>query len=111
MATKKQKRKRLIESVLKNVDNSPIRAHRVVVFIACWGICTRGLGRPPANIEEYSDWWAKSRATGFREQELFREALPMYTTPTPICEWLSADDPLVFDQPVGVAAFDVGARL
>lgn len=111
MATKKQKQKRLIESVLKNVDGSPVKAHRVVLFIASWGVCMRSLGRPPANIEEYSDWWAKSRATGYREQELFREALPMYATPTPICDWLAADDPAVFDQPAAVAAFTVGARL
>lgn len=107
----KKRQRRLIESVLNNVGGSSIKAHRVVLYIACWGVCSKKLGRPPVNVEEYADWWNKTRATAYREQQLFREALPMHETPTAICEWLQETDPAIFNQAAGLAAFEVGSLL
>jgi hypothetical protein len=38
------------------------------------------LGHPPT-VEEYADWWKESRATAYREQQLFRETFPGMETP------------------------------
>jgi hypothetical protein len=107
--SKNDRRDRLVETVIVNVG--AIRAYRVMLFISCWGICTQKLGRPPVNVEEYSDWWRMSRSQGFREQQLFRDALPMHRTPTDICTWLLEQDPEIFSKGEAAAAFRVGALL
>jgi hypothetical protein len=117
--TKEQdkRQKHLANTIVGNVG--ALKAFRVMMFISCWGMAMKGLGRAPENIEEYSTWWEKSRATGYREQELFREALPMYETPTPICEWLAAEDAKIFntsgtlsdDESSAVVAFRVAEWL
>ena len=110
MGTKKRtKKEHLAAVVIGNVG--PMRAYRVMVYIASWGIATKKLGHPPVNVEEYADWWHKTRATAYREQELFREALPMHKTPTAICEWLELADPDVFKEAPETAAFKIGAVL
>jgi hypothetical protein len=57
-------------------------AHQVMSFIAAWAICCEALGRAPESVDEYSDWWRQSRATGFREQQLFRQVMAPMLTPT-----------------------------
>src|SRR6266511_1489401 len=59
---------------------------KVLSFIVAWGIVYESLGRAPDSVEEYADWWRESRAKAFREQQLFREALPGEETPTRIYE-------------------------
>ena len=53
----------------------------VLSFIVAWGIVYESLGRPPESIEEYAAWWKESRAKSFRDQQLFRLALPGEDTP------------------------------
>ena len=57
---------------------------KVMEFALSWAIVTGDLERPPHNIEEYSAWWGQGIATGYREQAVWREAFPEYSTPT---EW------------------------
>lgn len=59
---------------------------KVLSFIVAWGTVCEALGRPPETIDEYADWWKASRAKAFREQQLFREALPGHETPTLLWE-------------------------
>ena len=59
---------------------------KALTFIASWGIVYEALGRAPESIEEYAEWWRESRAKAFRDQQLFREALPGEDTPTRIYE-------------------------
>jgi hypothetical protein len=51
------------------------RGARVIAFMIAWNVVRRELGHEPT-IEEYGDWWKVSRATAFREQQMFREAFP-----------------------------------
>lgn len=62
------------------------KTFKVLLFITAWGVVYEDLGRAPVSIEEYSDWWKASRAKSFREQQLFREALPNEDTPTRLYE-------------------------
>ena len=59
---------------------------KVLTFMTSWGVVYESLGRAPESIEEYALWWRESRAKAFREQQLFREALPGEDTPTRIWE-------------------------
>jgi hypothetical protein len=65
-----------------------VKAMKVLTFVAAWGIATESLGHPPVSVEEYADWWKESYPTAYREQKLFREALPGETTPERI--WTQA---------------------
>ena len=56
-------------------------------FVAQWALFCRDEGRAPRNMEEYADWWGVSRATAYREQQAWREAMPEYATPS---EWFEA---------------------
>ena len=62
------------------------KALKVLTFIVSWGIAYESLGHAPESIEEYAAWWRESRAKSFRDQQLFREALPGEDTPTRIYE-------------------------
>lgn len=53
-------------------------------FIWSWGDAIEKLGRAPESVEEYADTVGASYATAYREQKLFREALPGQDTPTAI---------------------------
>ena len=63
-----------------------LKMYKVLLFMTSWGVVYEALGRAPVSIEEYSDWWKASRAKSFREQQLFREALPDEETPTRLYE-------------------------
>ena len=66
-----------------------LKARKTMMFVACWVIVCESLGREPETVDEYSDWWRKSRSTGFREQAVFRACTGL-DTPTSI--WLAARD-------------------
>jgi hypothetical protein len=57
------------------------KGSRVAAFIAAWGIYSEGSPAGERTLDAYADYWNQSRATAFREQELFRKALPHYETP------------------------------
>lgn len=83
------------------------KACRVMAFIAAWGIVCESLGRPPETVDEYSDWWKQSRATGFREQKEFRECFEGMDTPTPIWEQYSVTG-MFTGKNRGITTFAVG---
>jgi hypothetical protein len=64
----------------------PTRAMRVCSFVISWGYAYEKLGRPPGSVEEYAELGGASVPTAYREQRLFREALPGESTPTRIWE-------------------------
>jgi hypothetical protein len=64
----------------------PTRAMRVCCFVISWGSAYEKLGRAPDSVEEYAELGGTSIPTGYREQRLFREALPGESTPTRIWE-------------------------
>ena len=64
---------------------------QALTFAVCWWIVTRKLGRPPETVDEYSDWWKQSRATGYREQAVFRKTFPEFAGPMELAEWLRID--------------------
>ena len=72
----------LVIVLAKNVGM--IKGAQVLQFIWSWGDVMERLGREPDSIEEYADTFRTSYATAYREQKLFREALPGETTPTRI---------------------------
>ena len=63
-----------------------MKARKTLMFVACWMIVCEDLGRAPETVEEYCQWWKRSRAQGYREQATFRECVAM-ETPTPL--WLA----------------------
>lgn len=107
--SKKQKRESLMTIAVQRVG--PVQAYKALVFATCWGHCTKKLGRPPVTVDEYADWWNKSRAMGFREQRVFRDAFPEHETPTALCAWIEEQDVHVFEGNPAVAAFRFGALL
>lgn len=55
---------------------------KVAAFIAAWGIYSDSLSRSAERtLAGYAAYWGESRATSFREQELFRLAFPGELTP------------------------------
>jgi hypothetical protein len=76
------------------------RAVQVLEFMVAWDIARRSLhGREPLTLDEYADWWKRTRSTAFREQARFREALPGETTPDRLLDLAAA----AWDQRTGVA--------
>lgn len=67
------------------------KAIKVLTFIVCWGYASEELGHPPETVEEYAYWWRMSAAKAFREQRLFRDALPGESTPTRIWDQTKHD--------------------
>lgn len=61
------------------------KAYRVVAFVVAWEIARTELG-DEMTVDEYADYWKVSRATGFREQQAFREAFPMLVTPNELID-------------------------
>jgi hypothetical protein len=59
---------------------------RVCSFVISWGYAYEKLGRAPGSVEEYAELGGASVPTAYREQRLFREALPGESTPTRIWE-------------------------
>ena len=55
---------------------------KVLTFIISWGSFIESEGRPPETVDELADWYRMSRAKAFKEQKLFRLALPGEETPT-----------------------------
>lgn len=105
---KNQKQERMMSVALARVG--PVKAYKACLFVASWGHCSKTLGRPPVNVDEYAEWWGKSRAMAFREQRLFREAFPHLDDPTAIVEWLEQYE-VAFDADPGAVAFQIGGAL
>jgi len=61
-----------------------MRGIRVCSFIVSWGYAYEKLGRAPRSVEEYAELGGVSVPTAYRDQKLFREALPGESTPTRI---------------------------
>jgi len=61
------------------------KGSKVAAFIAAWGIYSESL-RPAdeRSLLGYAVFWGESRATAFREQELFRLVFPQLSTPEPL---------------------------
>ena len=58
------------------------KGSKVVAFVASWGIYSESLlPGDERSLGAYGAYWSQSRATCFREQELFRQAFPGYETP------------------------------
>jgi hypothetical protein len=64
----------------------PTRAMRVCSFVISWGYVYEKLGRPPGSVEEYASLAGASNPTAYRDQRLFREAMPGESTPTRLWE-------------------------
>jgi hypothetical protein len=60
------------------------KGSRVAAFIAAWGIYSDSQGSGERTLDGYAAYWRQSRATSFREQELFRLAFPQHLTPEPL---------------------------
>ena len=86
MATKKREALAIVIARRVGFRNSM----KVLTFITAWGIVYESLGRAPASVEEYADWWKESYPTAYREQKLFREAMPGHDTPTELWEEVRA---------------------
>lgn len=54
---------------------------RGLQFALGWGLATAWLGREPESVEEYAETVYLSRASAFRDQQAFRKAFPMETSP------------------------------
>ena len=63
------------------------KAMKVLTFIVAWGVVIEDTGDEDIGIEDYAAWWRESERTAFREQALFREAMPDEDTPTRL--WLA----------------------
>jgi hypothetical protein len=85
MATKKPEALAIVLARQVGFRNSM----KVLTFITAWGIVYESLGRAPS-VEEYADWWKESYPTAYREQKLFREAMPGQDTPTELWEQVRA---------------------
>lgn len=86
---RKNRQPRTFEVIVQRVGFK--RASDVLLFAVQWGMVCAELGRDPENIEEYADWWKMSRATAFREQQRWRDALPEFSTPTEFFEAAGMD--------------------
>jgi hypothetical protein len=65
---------------------------KVAAFIAAWGIYSDSLPRKgERTLAGYASFWRESRATSFREQELFRLAFPDHLTPESLWRDLRRD--------------------
>jgi len=52
------------------------KAFKVLLFITQWGYVYEFLGGPVASLEEYAEWWRVNERNAYRDQKLFRDALP-----------------------------------
>ena len=59
---------------------------RVCSFVISWGTVSEKSGRAPSSVEEFAELDGAGVPTAYREQRLFRDALPGESTPTRI--WL-----------------------
>lgn len=50
-------------------------ATRAITFIALWGTVAENMGRAPS-MEEYAEFWFKSRATSYREKQAYEVCFP-----------------------------------
>jgi hypothetical protein len=66
------------------------KAMKVLTFVVSWGIVIEDTGEPPESIEAYADWWRSSHRSAYREQALYREALPGEDTPTRLWSFVRA---------------------
>ncbi len=65
---------------------------KVAAFVAAWGIYSDSLSRnAERTLAGYAAYWNESRATSFREQELFRLAFPDHLTPESLWQGLRRD--------------------
>jgi hypothetical protein len=67
-----------------------LKGARLAAFIVSWGRCRDELGRTPNNVEEYAAWWGQSKATAYREQQLFRDAFAPLQTPDGVLDHMKA---------------------
>jgi hypothetical protein len=78
------------------------KAFSVGLFIAVWRVFTVANGRPPATVDEFAKWCNISRAQAFRDQALFREAFPDFSTPTEVWAALVEPPPVTVTDPADV---------
>jgi len=57
------------------------KAFKVLLFIAQWGYVYEFFDGGVSSVEEYAEWWHLNERNAYREQKLFREALPSETNP------------------------------
>ena len=105
----KNRKHHTIKTIIARIG--PRATYKVMVFVASWGIFMRKEGRPPETVDEFADWWKISQATAFRDQALFRKALPDADDPTHLLQWIAEEDPQLLDGDPGVVAFRLGAAL
>jgi hypothetical protein len=69
------------------------KAFKVLLFITQWGYVYEYLRGPVASVEEYAEWWHLNERNAYREQKLFREAVPGDLNPNRLWEQLQALNP------------------
>jgi hypothetical protein len=69
------------------------KAFKVLLFITQWGYVYEFVGGPVASVEEYAEWWHLNERNAYREQKLFREALPGDPNPNRLWEQLRVLNP------------------
>lgn len=57
-----------------------VKGGRVASVIAGWAIASENVGHE-LTLQEYREWWRMSERTAYREQAIFREAFPEFSTP------------------------------
>ncbi|HZW45777.1 MAG TPA: hypothetical protein VFF32_15590 [Dermatophilaceae bacterium] len=78
MARKKQKGPTYFTLMVQRVGFKKTR--RAMEYGLCYLTVRVDLGHRPS-MEEYAVWWKIGSATAFREQALWREAMPDFSTP------------------------------
>jgi hypothetical protein len=79
----------------------PLEAMRICTFVVAWGAVYEKLDRPPSSIQEYAVLGGSSVPTAYRDQRIFRRALPDEQTPTRL--WESARTRIDVDDSAAVA--------
>lgn len=66
------------------------RGYMCMAFIVAWGTAAAAFAdEHPGeefNVTRYYEWWKISESTAMREQRLFREAFPQYSTPSDLLD-------------------------
>lgn len=70
------------------------KALNVLLFVTKWGYVYEYLRGPVASLEEYAEWWHLNERNAYREQKLFREAVPGDLNPNRLWEQLQALNPM-----------------
>lgn len=57
------------------------KATWIMEFLAKWALAVRANGWEPIDAEAYAEYWGISRATGYRDQSIWRNLFPDEPTP------------------------------